>query len=492
METTVKTTAGLVRGTEARHGAFAFKGIPFAQAPVGPLRFRAPARAEAWEGTRDATRFGDVVPQVRTPAELGQLFDSKEPQGPDCLNLNVWTPDPGAVGLPVLVWIHGGAFVIGSGSDSLYDGSAFARDGVVVVTVNYRLGAAGFHHAGDDVPGSGAFGLLDQIAALEWVQENIAAFGGDPGRVTIAGESAGGMSVGCLLGSPLASGLFRRAIPQSGAASNTTRPDAAAAVAAKLLAKLGADPASCTDQQVVAAQSAVAVELRAAGLGADPTNAMPWMPMAGGDVLPEPPIDAIRAGAAKDVDVLVGTTKDEFLLFLTMAKDMFPIGDAMLPLLFGMSFGTSDAGDAALARYTANRPGAPAGRLLSALLTDRMFRIPAIRLAEAQLANGRAPWSYRFSWESPAFGGIGAGHALELPFTFDNLADPVGVGLTGGEGPQALADEVHGAWVRFITDGDPGWAPYDLETRTVRDFGGPADLVDDPDGDERALWEGLV
>jgi para-nitrobenzyl esterase len=215
--------------------------------------------------------------------------------------------------------------------------------------------------------------------------------------------------------------------------------------------------------------------------------------MAGGDVLPEPPIDAIRSGSAKDVDVLIGTTKHEFQLFAEMAKDLFPITDALLPMLYGVTFGTSDAGAAALERYTANRSGATAAALLSALQTDRMFRIPAVRLAEAQAAVGRPAWFYRFSWETPAFGGaVGAGHAIELPFTFDNLADPVGVGLTGGEGPQALADEVHGAWVRFITDGDPGWAPYDPDTRTVRDFGGADELVLDPEGDERVLWDGVL
>ena len=499
MELTVKTTAGLVRGIEGRHGTAAFLGIPFAAPPVGALRWKPPARPDAWDGTRDADRYGDVVPQVRTPAELGQLFDSKGAHGPDCLNLNVWTPDTGAVGLPVLVWIHGGAFVIGSGSDSLYDGSSFARDGVVTVTINYRLGAAGFRHVGDE-PGSGAFGILDQIAGLEWVQENIAAFGGDPGRVTVAGESAGGMSVGCLLGSPLATGLFRRAIPQSGAASTAATPEVAAAVSASLDPHLPAGVAAddLTDAQLVAAQAELGKAARAGGGmaagGGDPiAGAMAWAPMAGGDVLPVPPIDAIRAGSAGDVDVLVGTTQHEFLLFLAMAADMFPLNEAMLPFLFGMTFGTSDAGDAALATYTANRPGAPAKELLGALLTDRMFRIPAVRLAEAQVANGRAPWAYRFSWESPAFGGAArAGHAMELPFTWDNLADEVGHGLTGGAGPQALADDMHGAWVRFITDGDPGWTPYDLGTRTVRDFGGDDELLLDPDADERALWEGVL
>ena len=216
MEAIAKTASGAVRGTELGSGVVGFLGLPYAAAPVGALRFRPPQRPAAWDGIREADRFGAVVPQTRSPGVFDELFGPTHPAGADCLNLNVWTPDPGAAGLPVLVWIHGGAFVIGSGSDSLYDGATFARDGVVTVTVNYRLGAAGFHHTGRD--GSGAFGILDQIAALEWVQENIASFGGDPGRVTIAGESAGGMSVATLLAAPGAQGLFRRAIPQSGAA----------------------------------------------------------------------------------------------------------------------------------------------------------------------------------------------------------------------------------------------------------------------------------
>lgn len=492
MELTVKTTAGLVRGAEGAHGTFAFKGIPFAAAPVGARRFRAPERPEAWEGTRDATQYGDVVPQVRTPEILGDLFDSKGAHGPDCLNLNVWTPDVGAVGLPVLVWIHGGAFVIGSGSDSLYDGSTFARDGVVTVTINYRLGAAGFHHVGDGVPGTGNFGILDQIAALEWVQENIAAFGGDPNRVTVAGESAGGMSVGTLLGSPLARGLFRRAIPQSGAASNGMSAAGAGLIAGELLGLLGIDPADATDAQVVAAQAELSRQIQttrdASRFGMEAaTGVMPWMPMVGGDVLPVPAIDAIAAGSAADVDVLIGTCRHELMLFLGLAPSMFPTDEGLLPMLFDFAF--AGQGAPALERYRANRPGATSVELVGALMTDQMFRIPAVRLAEAQVANGASTWFYRFAWESSAFdGAIRAGHAVELPFTWDNLADPVSVGLTGDGAPQALADDMHSAWVRFITDGDPGWARYGVDERLVRDFGGEADVVSDPDGDERELW----
>jgi len=496
MELTVKTTAGLVRGATTTHDTIVFRGIPFAAPPVGALRFKPPVRPEPWDGTRDATRFGDVVPQAKTPGEFGVLFDPTNAHGPDCLNLNVWTPDPGAVGLPVLVWIHGGAFVIGSGSDSLYDGASFARDGVVAVTINYRLGALGFHHVGPDQPGSGAFGILDQIAALEWVQENIASFGGDPNRVTIAGESAGGMSVGTLLGAPGAAGLFRRAIPQSGAAHHSMPATSAALIASQLRDALGADPAEVTDEQLIAAQERITTEIQTTR---DPVrfgpeaaaSSMGWIPMSGGDVLPVRAIDAIIAGSAKDVDVLIGTCKDEFMLFLGIAPEMLGLDDSMTAPLFDVALGA--AGPKALDTYRANRAGAPAVELLGALQTDQMFRIPAARLAEAQVRNGARTFAYRFSWESPAYGGrIKAGHALDLPFMWDNVRDVMSVRLVGDDAPQALADEMHGAWVHFITDGDPGWPAYDLTARTTRDFGGDDALIDDPLGDERALWEGIL
>jgi para-nitrobenzyl esterase len=498
MALTTKTTLGLVQGAEAGGGIVAFRGIPFAAPPVGPLRFRAPVRAEAWSGTRDASRFGAVVPQASSPGVFGELFDPVNPQGSDCLNLNVWTPDIGAVGLPVFVWIHGGAFVIGSGGDSIYDGASFARDGVVTVTINYRLGAAGFHHPGDDVPGAGNFGILDQIAALEWVQENIASFGGDPSRVTVAGESAGAMSVGCLLGAPAAVGLFRRAIPQSGAAHQTLSAASARLVAAELEAALGVDPADATDQQILDAQRTIGDAIRltrdAARFGPEvAASGMAWQPVAGGDVLPERPIDAIAAGSAKDVDVLVGSTKDEFMLFLGAAPELMGLGldEGVVKAMYGLTFGARS--DEAFERYRANRPGATAVELLAALETDRMFRIPGVRLAEAQAANGARAFAYRFDWESPAFGGaIKAGHAVELPFTWDNVGDVMARRLVGDEAPQALADEVHGAWVRFIADGDPGWARYDAASRTTRLFGGAAALAGDPAGDERELWDGVL
>jgi para-nitrobenzyl esterase len=502
MNIAVKTTAGVVAGSEVGGGIAAFRGVPFAAAPVGALRFRPPQPPESWDGTRDATAFGDVVPQAPSPGIFHELFDPIQPQGPDCLNLNVWTPDPSA-NLPVLVWIHGGAFTSGSGSDSVYDGTAFARDGVVTVTINYRLGAHGFHHLGAggvEAPGTGAFGVLDQIAALEWVQDNIASFGGDPSNVTIAGESAGGMSVGTLLGAPGARGLFRRAIPQSGAADHGLPESTAARIARELAGRLGIDLADVDawrrlpDAALIDAQRSLGEELMVSAdvtrFGEAVVSRMAWQPMYGGDVLPTRPIDAIAGGSASGVDVLVGTTREEFLLFLGTAPELLGITEDAVAPTFDAVFGAlGRSGAEALDVYRRNRPGAAPVELLAALETDRMFRAPAIRLAEAQVANGARTFAYLLSWRSPAFDGrIGAAHGLDIPFAFDNLDDPMAQRLLGTDPPQALADEMHGAWVRFMTDGDPGWPAYDLATRTTRDFGGDEAFVDDPNRDERLLW----
>jgi para-nitrobenzyl esterase len=314
--------------------------------------------------------------------------------------------------------------------------------------------------------------------------------------VTIAGESAGGMSVGTLLGAPAAKGLFRRAIPQSGASHHSISEASAARIAALLTELLGVDPADVTDEQLLAAQQTLSNEITAtrdpARFGEEAASStMGWLPMAGGDVLPQRAIDAVAGGLAKDVDVLIGTCREEFMLFLGIAPEIMGLDESMTAPMFDMVFGT--AGRDALATYQRNRTGAPPVELIGALETDRMFRIPGIRLAEAQVANGATTFAYLFSWQSPAFGGrIKAGHALELPFTWDNVGDVMARRLIGDDPPQALADDMHGAWVRFISDGDPGWPAYDVATRTTRDFGGASRIVDDPLGDERVLWEGIL
>jgi len=499
-EVEVRTTEGVIAGEETAHGAV-FRGIPYAQAPVGPLRFRPPARPEAWAGVRPATAYGPIVPQNAIPGSFG-LFNPVHPAGADCLSLNVWTPDPGGAGLPVFVWIHGGAFSTGSGADSIYDGLTFARDGVVCVTVNYRLAAAGFHHVDDGERGSGAFGLLDQVAALRWVQENIAGFGGDPGNVTVGGESAGGMSVGCLLAVPEARGLFRRGLLQSGAGHNGLPAEVATAVAERFRAALGlagSRPGSeraTSDEELLAAQAIVATEVATSPDGATFGDAiasgMAWQPLVGGDVLPQRPIDAVAAGAAEGIDILIGTCRDEIQLFVGVAPDLLPIDDAVIGPLFDATFAAGPVdGAAARATYLERLGDVGVLDLWAAMETDRQFRIPAVRLADAQ-AGFATVHAYEFAWESPAFGGrLKAAHGLDLPFTWDVLADPTLTPLIGEEPPQELATEVHAAWVRFVTDGDPGWPAYDPERRVTRQLGGETALVEDPRPAERALWDGV-
>jgi para-nitrobenzyl esterase len=485
----VRVAQGELRG-KADRGVVAFLGIPYAAAPFGAGRMLPPRPAPYWTGTRDAVDYGPTCPKGDYPPQYQALFPEVVIPGEECLNLNIWTPDPGASGLPVLVWVHGGSFMNGSGSVPEYRGTAFARDGVVCVTINYRLGAEGFLYTGDGVAN---VGLLDQIAALRWVQDNIAAFGGDPGRVTVAGESAGAMSVTTLLAMPLASGLFRQAITQSGAAAHTLAPDESQLVAGYLAQALGVAP----DRQAIAALPAERVARAAAALVTevqtvpDPArwgqlalSLLPFCPTVDGDVLPHAPLAALAGGASADVRLLTGTNLEEAQLFLVAAGTIDLIDDVMLA---GGAAGYG-APEGTVAAYQRARPGAGTGDILAAVITDWFFRIPAVRVAEARGGHDRT-WMYRFDWRSAAYDGrLGSCHAVELPFVFDTAADPSTRARLGGSPPQAVADTIHSAWVRFITDGDPGWAPYGTQARTTAIFTEKLEVAGDPAGDERLLW----
>ena len=506
MDSIVSITAGALRGSVA-DGVHTFKGIPYAAPVGGANRFLRPQPVQPWEGDRDATADGLIQPQVPMPPPFGGELP---PAGDDSLNLNVWTPDPSATGLPVLVWIHGGAFNAGSGVEPTYEGASFARNGVVCVTLNYRLGAQGFLHLADhftEFPDSGNLGILDQIAALHWVQQNIAAFGGEPARVTIAGESAGGMSVGALLAAPEARGLFRQAIPQSGAGHNSIGATTASQIAGDLLARLGVAPgdtdalAAVTSDQLLAAQSALTAEVMTSGkidLYGDPgATAMPFQPVHETAVLPQRPIDAIRAGSAADVAILTGTTMEESLVFVVAMQAMF--GQDKLHDLAAKLFGDEAHGNAVIEAYRAARTDKPAHETIAALETDRMFRVPAVRLADAQAAHNPNVWMYRFDWRTPIFGGmLGACHALELPFVFNTLASPLAAMFAGPEAPQSVAHAMHGAWVAFATTGNPGheglpaWPRYTPATRSTLLFAPEATVVEQPNADELALWEGVL
>lgn len=487
-ETIVATTAGKVRGV-VRGGIHVFRGVPFAAPPLGAHRFRAPAPPEPWDDVRDATAAGPVAPQPESPLEkiLGAPPPTWDEAG--CLTLNVWTPGVDDGARPVMVWIHGGAFVNGSGSTPIYSGRRFAEHGdVVVVTINYRLGAFGFlhlDHLDGGFAGSGNVGLADQIAALRWVRDNIAAFGGDPGRVTIFGESAGGMSVAGLLAAPAAQGLFHGAIAQSGALSHVhPRADAQAVTEAVMEAAGVTDVAG-----LVALPAARLLEAQVAATERLPRTALPFGPVADGVLLPERPLDALASGPVGDVPLLTGTTKDEMTLFLTLDLGSAEPDPGAVQRQARRFFG--DRVDEVLAAYRAHRPDATDADILVALTTDAVFRIPAIRLAETQVRAGRPTWMYWFTWESPVMGGaLRSCHALELPFMWDALDKP-GLSMLTGDGPerQGIADAMHRAWIAFARRGDPGWPRYDLDRRATMRFDVTSEVVDDPDGAERALWD---
>ena len=506
MHSTVSISTGELLGS-VDGGVHVFKGIPYAAPVGGANRFLRPQPPEPWAGVRDATAEGLIQPQVPMPPPFGGPLP---PAGDDSLNLNVWTPDTSASGLPVLVWIHGGAFQAGSGIEPVYDGSAFARHGVVCVTLNYRLGAQGFLHLVDhfpQFPDSGNLGILDQVAALHWVQANIAAFGGDPRRVTIAGESAGGMSVATLLALPEAAGLFRQAIPQSGAGHNGVPAATASRIAADLLARVGVAPgdtdalAAVTAEQLLEAQMGLTNEVMTSGkidlYGDVGATVMPFQPTFGTPVLPQRPIDAIRAGSAAGVDVLTGTTMEESLVFVVAMQAMF--GDEKMHQAVASLFGDEAHGNAVIDAYRAARPDKPGHEAIAAMETDRMFRVPAVRLADAQAAHTPNVWMYRFDWRTPVLGGmLGACHALELPFVFDTLASPLASMFCGSEAPQPLADRMHGAWVSFATTGNPGheglpaWPRYEPATRTTMLFDTVCTTADRPADAELALWDGVL
>ena len=504
------TEQGKVEGI-SKLGCLQFRGIPFAAPPVGDLRWQLPQPHPSWDGVRDASEYGPICPQISGTMEQlggGRQVDP-DPQSEDCLTLNVFTPGLDGT-LPVMVWIHGGAFSTGSGRVPWYSAHNFARDGVVAVTINYRINAFGFLHLeelfGSDFRYSGICGIADQVAALEWVKANISNFGGDPSNVTIFGESAGGMSVGTLLATPSAKGLFTKAIPQSGAAHATNSQEIGTRIARKFCSYVGVEPGDATALRALTTDQLLdGVTKLGAGLVTDNTEvfgadfsgfAMAHQPVWGSDLLPKPPIEAVREGAASDISTLIGTTLEEWKLFTVMLPEDALRTRAVRPLR-NLCEQAGRSADEVVAAYEAAGVSDELD-LRNALETDRNFRIPAIRMAEAQVAHGAPTWMYRFDWKTQAFGGrLGACHALEIPFAFDNLDAP-GVDIfTGGAAPQTLATKMHSAWVSFAKTGDPNnselsdWPAYDVSRRATMLLNENCTVEDDPDAKLRAVWNGL-
>ncbi len=495
VNTVVKTQNGAVRGSIA-NGVYVFKGIPFAAPPFGANRLLPPQPVTPWSGVRDALAFGPKAPQPPYPPHIGALIPPElVDSGEDCLTLNIWSPDLGLANRPVMVWIAGGEYEFhATGASPWYDGSRFARDGVVCVTINYRVGVEGFLDLGE---GNANRGLLDQIAALTWVRENIAAFGGDPGNVTIFGESAGAMSISTLLAMPRAEGLFRRAIVESGSAQHVTSAATAHRITRYFAEKLGVAPtfeaiAAVPLDRALAAQLELMGDLMAhpdpERWGEVAVNRLIWEPVIDGVTLPAPPLDRMSAGASASIDLLVGSNVDEWRLFLVPDGALEHISNETLAgaiAAYGLPV------DAALATYRATHPNTSAGDLFAAVQGDWYWRIPSVRLAEAHARNAPATYMYEFAWRSPQFDGLlGACHALEIPFVFDTLGQGTEP-LLGPHPPQQLADAMHAAWIAFATSGDPGWPTYDPQRRETMRFDTTPALVDDPLAAERMLWEGV-
>ncbi|WP_426305884.1 carboxylesterase/lipase family protein [Acidovorax facilis] len=482
-------------------GVRVFRGVPYAQAPSGTLRFAAPVPALPWPGVRDATGFAPMAPQLPRTARA----DAPMLGGEDCLAVNVWAPpaEPGAR-LPVMVWVHGGGFFRGAASEPLYDGASFARQGVVFVSLQYRLGIDGFLHFEDEAGSRGGAapanrGLLDLLAALQWVREHISAWGGDPAQVTVFGQSAGAGALACVLGMPASRGLLQRAILQSPSVACQTLQEAAAArraVAALVgvapsLAALGAAdrPAVLHAVHRLAADPALRQQH---GLGI--RNFFPLRPVVDGQVLVAPPLQALAqqwAAHPPDLQVLVGSNAEEMRLYHVPGGAIDRVTDAQV-LAFAQDVGLPTD---AVRAYQALLPPAQQtpGELLSALQSDFYYRVPAQRIAALASEWTRSAHRYEFGWASPQWRGrLGAAHAVELPFVFANLHTAQGQEFTGAAPPAHLAQEMHQSWASFAHQGEPGWACYDGATPWVQHFNSASHCEIHSDPTRFNLWEGIL
>jgi para-nitrobenzyl esterase len=492
---TVKTGCGELEGLFER-GLYIFKGVPYAAPPVGDLRWLPPQPAKPWQGVRQANEFGPVAPQ--NAMTLPGLSGRPESQSEDCLFLNVFSPGLDDMKRPVMVWIHGGAFCMGSGSEQSYStGSLSVNGDIVLVTINYRLGALGFLNLKEltngKIPATGNEGLQDQVAALRWVKENIGFFGGDPDNVTVFGESAGAMSIGCLLNLPEARGLFHKAILESPVGEMARPLEMSVEIAGELLRTLNlrshdiAALRSLPLEKMLRAQQIVAAKTGQGGA--------PVIPVADGVVMPGMPLASLEAGRGFRVPTLVGSNLEEDKLFSMMNPKVYGIDEEGLRKTAARFVAARDAGKL-IETYRAARAGrgepVTPFEIYSALSTDVMFRKTAIRIASAQCQHAAGGYNYLFCWKSPAAGGrLGACHALEVGFVFGNYN-----AAFGGSGPAAdkLSREMQDAWLSFARTGNPGckslgdWPQY-CDGRASMIFDGNSRVEKAAYEEERHVWE---
>ena len=495
---TVATTAGRIRGTQAS-GVYAFKGVPYAATTAGAARFLPPSPPKPWSGVREATQLGPRSPQLLSlfhgfvPPEV-EAMDRDEMMGEDCLVLNVWTPTLDRTRkLPVMVWLHGGGFTSGSGGFICYDGTQLAKKhDVVVVTVNHRLGPLGYLY----LAGLGAeryatasnVGNLDIVAALEWVRDNIATFGADPGNATIFGQSGGGGKVSSLMAMPAAHGLFRRAIVQSGAAVKGTSKDAASKDAERYLARLNLKPNQVEQLQTLPMDQL----LKAANEGSGPP--INWGPVVDGRTLPSDPFDPTAPALSGTVPLLIGTVETEVTFF--PGQPLEPMDDATFHAKVKQLLRTaSDADvDRVIAAYRAGRRDRANTDLYLIMVSDGFrasIELEAERKAEQTQA---AVYQYYFTWRSPVRDGkLRTFHTLEIPFVFDNVDECKSMTGSGAD-RLPLAEKMASAWVAFARTGNPNhkglsdvWVPYDNTRRAVMVFNNDSGIINDPHGSEQRL-----
>lgn len=478
---TTSISAGEIAGT-ADDEVMRFLAVPYAAAPFGDRRFTLPEPPAAWSGVRDATAYGPTSPQ-REPLFFADVFPPANRDAGDILHVNVWAPrERAAAGHPVLVWFHGGALVEWSNAMRMLDGSRFAQRGVVVVSANYRLGAEGFSVL-DGAPLN--LGLADQAAVLHWVQDEIEVFGGDAGRVTIAGQSSGGATTAALLCSPHAQGMVQRAIVQSGPL-DASDVEVAGEITRRMAKHLDV-PATRDAFAAIPPADLLAAQVDVLATSFPGGDELGFHLAIDGDLVLESPHESLRRGRADDVPLLIGVTSEERMLWMDPTGLVHLIDDTMLQFIAGAQGLPDDVVEA----YRNNRPGAPAGEVLGALISDHRLRAPMVDIADARAARGAATHVYEFDWHSPLHG-LGAGHSIDLPFVFDTLDEAESQVLVGDAAPRPLAKDMNAAWTRFIAGDDVGWPAWDA-TRPYKVFDGERnDVARDPRPLERAAMATMM
>ena len=509
---TAETAFGKIRGID-NGGIKIFKGIPYGASTAGSNRFMAPAEPADWSGVRDALEYGHSAPQrdpSAPPPPPGVLTISGEnlpTEGEDCLVLNIWTPALNAAGnsgrkRPVMFWCHGGGFATGSGSSPDNDGTNLARRGdVVVVTVNHRLNVLGFANLGEfsrDFAASGDAGMLDIVQALKWVRANISQFGGDPGTVTILGQSGGGRKVETLLAMPSAKGLFHRAIVESGAAVKVVDRDVAVRNAEQLLAKLGIDKANIRALQKLPVEKIMAAYFAVVKENPDVDPSLGgFSPAVDGKILPQHPFYPDASPVSADVPVMIGCTRTEMTLFSLNDPSAFSLTDADMRKRVNAILGGETPEMIDL--YRKLNPGASPSDIYFLIASDARYGAPTMIAAQRRAALGKAPvFLYYFTWETPVQGGrLKSPHTMEIPFAFDNVK--ISERMTGGGADaMALADKVSDAWIAFARTGDPDtpklphWPAYDAKDRATMVINNVSKVVNDPLKEQRlAMFKAL-